>query len=93
MQTELKRADWLDRVVAVRRHLPWLGLKNLVLLMLALWIAYFAAINMFVRTLNKIDVPLLDMPLGVYLAIQGAVIVFAVALYVFTKRRRVFGMT
>jgi putative solute:sodium symporter small subunit len=43
---------------------------------------------MFARTLNKIDVPLLGLPLGVYLVIQGAMIVFVVSLYSFTKKQR-----
>jgi putative solute:sodium symporter small subunit len=86
-------ATWLDLVDAARQRLPWLGLKNLVLVMLAIWIVYFAAIHTFVRTLNKIDVPVLELPLGVFLAIQGAVIVFGIALYMFTKKRRAFGLT
>ena len=98
MQVDYSRADarhanWLERLDETRKHLPWLGLKNLILVMLAFWIVYFAAIHSFVRTLNKIDVPVLGLPLGVFLAIQGAVIVFAVALYMFTKKRRAFGMT
>src|SRR5262245_64254478 len=98
MQVDDSRADdrlanWLERLDEARKHLPWLALKNLVLVMLAFWIVYFAAIHMYVGTLNKIDVPLLELPLGVCLAIQGAVIVFAVALYMFTKKRRAFGMT
>ena len=93
MQIDFKRAAWLDLIDGTRKRLPWLGLKNLVLVMLAFWIVYFAAIHMFVRTLNKIDVPLLGLPLGVYLAIQGAVVVFIAALYVFTKKRRAFGLT
>jgi putative solute:sodium symporter small subunit len=62
-------------------------LKNLILTLLGVWIVYFAAVNMFARTLNKIDVPLLGLPLGVYLVIQGAMIVFLVTLYLFTKNR------
>src|SRR5262245_26855420 len=94
MQTaSYRRANWLERLDETRKRLPWLALKNLVLVMLAFWIVYFAAIHMYVGTLNKIDVPLLELPLGVCLAIQGAVIVFAVALYMFTKKRRAFGMT
>jgi putative solute:sodium symporter small subunit len=98
MQADYSRADhrhanWLERLDETRKQLPWLGLKNLILVMLAFWIVYFAAINMFVRTLNKIDVPVLGLPLGVFLAIQGALIVFGVALYLFTKKRRAFGLT
>ena len=98
MQVDYSRADarhanWLERLDEARKHLPWLGLKNLILVMLAFWIVYFSAIHMFVRTLNKIDVPVLGLPLGVFLAIQGAVVVFIAALYLFTKKRRAFGLT
>ena len=52
---------------------------------LGAWIAYFLVINMFVRSLNKVVVPVLDMPLGFYLAIQGTAVVFVVALYTLSK--------
>jgi len=63
-------------------------LKTLIFALLVAWIAYFAAVNMFARTLNRIDVPLLGLPLGVYLVIQGATVVFIVVLYSFIKRHR-----
>jgi putative solute:sodium symporter small subunit len=52
---------------------------------LGAWIAYFLVINMFVRSLNKIVIPVLDMPLGFCLAIQGTAIMFGVALYALSK--------
>lgn len=55
--------------------------KKLLLVMLGLWMAYFLLVNWFVHSLNKVAVPLLDIPLGTYLAVQGAAIVFAVALF------------
>jgi uncharacterized membrane protein len=55
--------------------------------MLAGWIGYFIAINMFIRSLNKVIVPVLDMPLGNVLAMQGAVVIFLVALVFLTKWR------
>jgi putative solute:sodium symporter small subunit len=50
------------------------------------WIAYFLVVNMFVRSLNRIVIPLLDLPLGLYLAIQGTAVVFAVALYALSRK-------
>jgi putative solute:sodium symporter small subunit len=41
---------------------------------------------MFVRSLNKIVIPFLDMPLGFLLAIQGTAVVFIVALYMLGRR-------
>jgi putative solute:sodium symporter small subunit len=67
------------------QRLAWGELKAVVLTTLGVWIAYFLVVNMFVRVLNKIVIPVLGVPLGFYLAIQGTVIVFGVALYVLTK--------
>jgi putative solute:sodium symporter small subunit len=84
--------EWHETELATAALNAWQGfrvtrLKNLILTLLGVWIVYFAAVNMFARTLNKIDVPLLGLPLGVYLVIQGAMIVFLVTLYLFTKNR------
>jgi putative solute:sodium symporter small subunit len=59
--------------------------KKLLLVMLGLWMTYFLAVNWFVHKLNKIAVPVLDIPLGTYLTVQGAAIVFAVALFRFAR--------
>jgi len=49
--------------------------------MLGLWMSYFLLVNWFAHSLNKIAVPVIGVPLGVYLAVQGTAIVFAVALF------------
>ena len=59
--------------------------KKLLLVMLGLWMAYFLLVNWFVHSLNKVAVPVLGIPLGTYLAVQGAAIVFAVALFRFAR--------
>ena len=59
--------------------------KKLLLVMLGLWMTYFLLVNWFVHSLNKIAVPVIEIPLGTYLAIQGAAIVFAVALFRFAR--------
>ena len=61
-------------------------IKNLMLTMLGLWIFYFLVIHVYIRALNKIIVPILGLSLGVYLPIQGALIVFAVMLFWFSRK-------
>jgi putative solute:sodium symporter small subunit len=61
------------------------GLKRGMLALLTGWVVYFVVINMFVRSLNKVIVPIVDMPLGHFLAMQGAVVIFVVALVFLTK--------
>jgi putative solute:sodium symporter small subunit len=63
----------------------WIRAKKLLLVLLGLWISYFLLVNWFVHRLNKIAIPVLDVPLGTYLAVQGAAIVFAVALFRFAR--------
>jgi putative solute:sodium symporter small subunit len=60
-------------------------MKKLLLVMLGLWITYFLLVNWFVHSLNKIAIPVLEIPLGTYLAAQGAVIVFGVTLFRFAR--------
>jgi putative solute:sodium symporter small subunit len=63
-----------------------LALRKTMLAVLGAWIAYFVIINAFVRSLNKIVIPILGIPLGFCLAIQGTAIVFGVALYALSRR-------
>lgn len=59
--------------------------KKLLLVMLGIWMTYFLLVNWFVHSLNKIAIPVLEIPLGTYLAVQGAAIVFGVALFRFAR--------
>ena len=65
----------------------WTRLKRLLLVMLGLWMTYFLLVHSFVHSLNKIAVPVLGIPLGAYLAVQGAAIVFGIALFRFARDR------
>jgi putative solute:sodium symporter small subunit len=76
-----------ETVAALERRYGVGGLRRGMLTMLAGWIGYFLLINMFVRSLNKVTVPVIDMPLGFFLAMQGAVVIFVVALWVLAKWR------
>jgi putative solute:sodium symporter small subunit len=72
--------DISEAAHALDRRYGVSGLKRGMLAMLAGWTAYFLVVNMFVRSLNKVTVPVLDMPLGSVLALQGAVVIFVIAL-------------
>ena len=62
------------------------GLKNLTLVMLAGWVSYFLAVHLFIVKLNKIIVPIIGLPLGFYMAVQGSIVVFVIFLFSFAKR-------
>jgi putative solute:sodium symporter small subunit len=76
MTTPLLR---LERQFGVRR------LRRGMLAMLAAWLGYFAVISMWARALNKVTVPFLDMPLGMFLVAQGTAVIFCAALVLLVK--------
>jgi putative solute:sodium symporter small subunit len=86
MLKEWPKAEVAKALLSDEHRLVWGDLRKIMLTTLGAWIAYFLVINMFVRSLNKIVIPVLDMPLGFCLAIQGTAVVFAVALYTLSKR-------
>jgi putative solute:sodium symporter small subunit len=55
-------------------------LRRTLMVVLPVWLVYFFAIKLFVTNLNTIKVPLVDLPLGTYLVLQGSVLAFAVML-------------
>jgi putative solute:sodium symporter small subunit len=63
-----------------------LRLRNPMVAMLGLWVTYFAAIHLFIASLNRVVVPILQLPLGMYLAAQGSVVLFVIVLILFAKR-------
>ena len=65
------------------------GLKNLLLIMLAGWVFYFLAVHLFIIKLNKIIVPIIGLPLGFYMAVQGSIVVFAIFLFWFGRSARI----
>ena len=74
----------------------WKKTTNLMLTHLGIWFFFGYIIHMFVVPLNKITIPVLDFPLGFYMAAQGSLIVFVVMLFVFARQQnridREFGM-
>jgi putative solute:sodium symporter small subunit len=66
----------------------WPRFKNLMLVMFGLWLTFFFVIHTFVRTLNQIVVPVLELPLGFYMPVQAAIVVFLVTLFWFARATR-----
>ncbi len=66
-------------------------LKRAMLVMLAAWLGYFAIIRMSLRMLDKVAVPLLDVPLGGFLAVQGTLVMFLAALALLVKASAIAG--
>lgn len=85
MLNQLLQDDLAQALLKVQHSPYWARAKKQLLLLLALWLSYFLLVNWFVHSLNKIAVPVLEIPLGSYLAFQGAAIVFAVALFRFAR--------
>jgi putative solute:sodium symporter small subunit len=54
---------------------------------LGIWVFFGYIVHMFVYPLNKITIPILQFPLGFYMAAQGSLIAFVVMLFVFAKQQ------
>ena len=61
----------------------WRRTTRLMLTHLGVWVFFGYIIHMFVNTLNQYTIPILQFPLGFYMAAQGSLIVFVVMLFVF----------
>lgn len=85
MLNQLLQDDLAQVLIDAQNSPAWTRAKKLLLVMLGLWLTYFLLVNWFVHSLNKIAVPIIGIPLGTYLAVQGAAIVFAVALFRFAR--------
>jgi putative solute:sodium symporter small subunit len=69
------------------REEHWRRTTNLMLTHLGLWVFFGYIVHMFVYPLNKITIPILDFPLGFYMAAQGSLIAFVVMLFLFAKQQ------
>jgi len=65
----------------------WRKTTNLMLMHLGVWFFFGYVIHMFVKPLNRIIIPVLDFPLGFYMAAQGSLIVFVVMLFMFARQQ------
>jgi len=65
----------------------WQATTRLMWIHIGLWVFFGYIIHMFVVPLNKIIIPVLNFPLGFYMAAQGSLIVFVVMLFMFAKQQ------
>jgi putative solute:sodium symporter small subunit len=65
----------------------WRKTTNLMLIHLGIWVLFGYVVHMFVVQLNRITIPVLEFPLGFYMAAQGSLIVFVVMLFVFARQQ------
>jgi putative solute:sodium symporter small subunit len=63
----------------------WTKTRNLMIVMMALWVFFGYVVHMFVGSLNNIVI--LGFPFGYYMAAQGSLIAFVVMLFVFARRQ------
>ena len=66
-------------------------MRSLILKYLVAWLVFGLAVTVFVAPLNHLKLPLLGFPLGIYLAAQGALIMFVVMLFTFAQQRERIG--
>jgi putative solute:sodium symporter small subunit len=62
----------------------WTRTRGLMFAHLAIWFFFGYVVHMFVK---PITIPVLDFPLGFYMAAQGSLIAFVVMLFVFAKQQ------
>jgi putative solute:sodium symporter small subunit len=82
MQPMSQSADHKAREVA-----HWRKTSHLMFAHLGVWFFFGFIIHMFVEQLNKITIPVLNFPLGFYMAAQGSLIVFVVMLFLFARQQ------
>ncbi len=63
----------------------WNKTRNLMFVMLALWVFFGFVVHFFVAALNNIVI--LGFPLGFYMAAQGSLIAFVVMLFWFARKQ------
>ena len=69
-----------SRDLKQREEAHWAKTSRLMFTHLAVWFFFGFVIHMFVKPLNAITLPILNFPLGFYMAAQGSLIVFVVML-------------
>ena len=72
-------------MLTISQWTHWPRFKNLMMVLFGTWLVFFFVTNAFIKTLNKIVVPVLELPLGFYMPMQAAMIVFAVTLFWFAR--------
>jgi putative solute:sodium symporter small subunit len=82
--TKLRRAT----AHAIRNQPNLAALPRTMAVLLAAWLAYFFTVNLFVKQLDTIKVPYMEMPLSAYLVAMGAIGVFGATVFLLTRALR-----
>jgi putative solute:sodium symporter small subunit len=88
MHRSRSRVARLQIALDAERHVSLADLKNGILTLLGIWIGYFLVINFFIQSLDRINVPYVEMPLGQMLVAQGSLVIFGCALGLLIRRQR-----
>jgi len=70
---------------ASRRVEHWQRTKKLMLATLTIWFIFSFFVHWFADSLNSITVPVLNFPLGFYMAAQGSEVIFVILIFWFAK--------
>ena len=65
----------------------WDKTSRLMFIHLGVWFFFGYVIHFFAVPLNKIIIPVLNFPLGFYMAAQGSLIAFVVMLFMFARQQ------
>ena len=65
----------------------WHRTCRLMAVALGLWFMFAIVLPMFVPSLNRVTIPFVDLPLGFFLAAQGALLIFVVIVFRFARRQ------
>lgn len=68
-----------------QRAIHWSRTRNLMIVHLTIWFIFSYVVHWFAPELNSMK--FIGMPLGYYMAAQGALVVFVVQLFVFVKQQ------
>ena len=88
MTTNRRSAGVMGVVLAFDRRTDFDGFRRSMLMLLGVWIAYFVIVEAFIRTLGRIIVPIVNVPLAAVLVAQGCVLLFLGALYLLARHAR-----
>ena len=65
----------------------WVRTRSLMFGHLLVWFIFGYVVHMFVKPLNEVTIPILNFPLGFYMAAQGSLIVFVAMLFIFARQQ------
>ena len=63
----------------------WRATTNLMFKHLGAWLFFGYIVHMFVNVLNNVTIPILQFPLGFYMAAQGSLIIYVVIIFIYAR--------